>query len=88
MIPLKFNSLTRGVAEGAKTMDQEIIFLVEESPVGGYEARALCHSIFTEAETCQDLKKMVQGAVNCHFEPELKPRSVRLFVVKEEILAV
>jgi len=38
-------------------MDQEIIFLVEESPEGGYEARALGHSIFTEADTCEDLKR-------------------------------
>jgi len=68
--------------------DKEIIFLVEESPEGGYEARALGHSIFTEADTYEDLKKMVQDAVNCHFEPEQRPRVVRLHVVKEDILAV
>jgi hypothetical protein len=28
---------------------KEIIFLVEESPEGGYEARALGYSIFSEA---------------------------------------
>jgi hypothetical protein len=58
-------------------MDQGIIFLVEESPEGGYEARALGHSIFTEADTYEDLKKMVQDAVTCHFEPEQRPRVVR-----------
>ena len=58
-------------------MDKEIIFLVEESPEGGYEARALGHSIFTEADTYEDLKKMVQDAVNCHFEPGQMPRVVR-----------
>jgi hypothetical protein len=68
-------------------MDKEIIFLVEESPEGGYEARALGHSIFTEADTYEDLKHMVQDAVSCHFEPELRPRLVRLFLVKEDILA-
>ncbi len=31
-------------------MDTEIIFIVEDSNDGGVEARALGHSIFTEAE--------------------------------------
>jgi hypothetical protein len=65
-----FNEILR---RGLSTMDQEIIFLVEESPEGGYEARALGHSIFTEADTYDDLKKMVQDAVNCHFEPGQRP---------------
>jgi len=69
-------------------MDEEIIFLVHESDEGGYEAKALGHSIFTEADTCEDLKCMVQDAVSCHFDPEHKPRVVRLHLVKEEILAV
>ena len=58
-------------------MDKEIIFLVEESPEGGYEARALGHSIFTEADTYEDLKKMVQDAANCHFELGQMPCVVR-----------
>ena len=58
-------------------MDKEIIFLVEESPEGGYEGRALGYSIFTEADTYEDLKQMVQDAVNCHFEPELRSPVVR-----------
>jgi hypothetical protein len=37
--------------------DCEIIFIVEESPEGGYEARSLRHSIFTEADTYEELKK-------------------------------
>jgi len=30
-------------------MEKEIIFLVEEAPEGGYQARALGHAIFTRA---------------------------------------
>jgi hypothetical protein len=71
-----------------KVMDKEIIFLVEESPEGGYEARALGHSIFTEADTYEDLKKMVQDAVNCHYEAAQRPHVVRLHLVREEILPV
>ena len=49
----------------------EIIFLVEEAPEGGYTARALGFSIFTEADTWIELKEAVQEAVRCHFEEDL-----------------
>lgn len=67
--------------------ENEIIFAVEESPEGGYEARALGYSIFTEADTLDDLKKMVRDAVNCHFEPENKPSVIRLHLVKDEVIS-
>jgi hypothetical protein len=51
-------------------MEKEIIFLVEESPEGGYEARALGYSIFTQADSFEELKRMVQDAVACHFDAE------------------
>ncbi len=66
--------------------DAEIIFAVEESPEGGYEARALGYSIYTEAETLQELKAMIRGAVGCHFEAEAKPRVFRLHWVKDEVI--
>jgi hypothetical protein len=56
----------------------EIIFEVQESPEGGFEARALGHSIFTEAETLDELREMVRDAVRCHFDPEAAPRLIRL----------
>ena len=48
-------------------MAKEIIFLVEESAEGGYEARALGFSIYTEAETIEELTQAVRDAVQCHF---------------------
>jgi hypothetical protein len=45
----------------------EIIFSVQESPEGGYQARALGHSIFTEADTFDEPKAMIRDAVSCHF---------------------
>lgn len=56
----------------------EIIFLVEEAPEGSYTARALGHSIFTEADALDELKEAVQDAVRCHFEEDQQPRVVRL----------
>ncbi|MGH7351538.1 MAG: 2-oxoisovalerate dehydrogenase [Candidatus Methylomirabilales bacterium] len=58
--------------------ETEIIFSVEESPEGGYEARALGHSIFTQAETLEERKEMVRDAVCCHFDGGIRPRVVRL----------
>lgn len=54
-------------------MKSEIIFLVEEAPEGGYTARALGESIFTEADTWGELKEMIHDAVNVHFEDKEKP---------------
>ncbi|HAK59600.1 MAG TPA: 2-oxoisovalerate dehydrogenase [Nitrospiraceae bacterium] len=69
-------------------MEKEIIFVVEEAPEGGYQARALGYSIFTEAESFEELKKMVQDAVVCHFDEKDRPKVVRLHMVTEELLAV
>ncbi len=68
--------------------DKEIIFLVEEAPEGGYTARALGHSIFTEADSWEELKEAVLDAVRAHFEELAKPAVVRLHAVREEVLAV
>ncbi len=69
--------------------NNEIIFIVEESPEGGYEARSLNHSIFTEADTFEELKEMVHDAVSCDFTTTKdRPALIRLHLVKEELMAV
>lgn len=64
----------------------EIIFAVQESPEGGYEARALGHSIFSQAETLEELKSIVRDAVSCHFAENEKPSLIRLHLVKDEVI--
>ena len=54
----------------------EIVFLVEEDPDGGYTARALGESIFTQADDLDSLRDQVRDAVQCHF-PDLET-SVRV----------
>ena len=66
--------------------DTEIIFSVQESPEGGYEARALGFSIYTQADTLDELKAMVQDAVRCHFDPQSVPRLIRLHLVKDVVI--
>ena len=65
----------------------EIVFLVEDDPDGGYTARALGESIFTQAEDINSLKTMIRDAVNCHFEEEQKPKVIRLHIVRDEVIA-
>ena len=55
----------------------EIIFTVQESPEGGYEARALGFSIFTQAESLKKLKTAIRDAVSCHFDEHEKPQIIR-----------
>jgi len=45
----------------------EIIFLVEEAVEGGYNARAIGESIFTQADDLESLNDMVPDAVRCQF---------------------
>lgn len=64
----------------------EIIFLVEEADEGGFTARAVNESIFTEGDTLDDLHRNVREAVECHFEDGRAPKVIRLHIVREEIL--
>lgn len=66
----------------------EIIFVAEEAPEGGYTAAALGASIFTEADGLADLETQVRDAVLCHYEEAERPRIIRLHFVREEVIAV
>jgi len=59
---------------------------VQESPEGGYEARALGYPIYTQADTLDELKAMMQDALHCHFEPQDAPRLIRVRLVKDEVI--
>lgn len=66
----------------------ELIFLVEEAAEGGFNARALGESIFTQADTELELHAMIRDAVLCHFDEGKAPKILRLHFVREEVLAV
>jgi predicted RNase H-like HicB family nuclease len=66
----------------------EVFFLVEEALEGGYNARALGESIFTEGDTLDELKKNIRDAVQCHFDSGHLPKIIRLHLVREEIINV
>jgi len=65
----------------------EIIFVVQEAPEGGYTARALEASVFTEADDMESLHEQLRDAVRCHFEEDKRPKIIRLHFVREEVIA-
>ena len=65
----------------------ELIFEIRDAEEGGYSARALGHSIFTEGETWEELRANVLEATSLHFEAEaMQPRMVQLHYVKDELI--
>lgn len=63
----------------------EVLFIVEEAPEGGYTAKSVGMSIFTEADSIEALHEQVRDAVRCHFDGEI-PKVIRLHFVREEVL--
>jgi predicted RNase H-like HicB family nuclease len=67
----------------------ELVFMVEEDIEGGYTAQAVGASIFTEADTLEELRHKAREAVECHFDdPEQRPKIIRLHVTRDEVLTL
>jgi hypothetical protein len=65
----------------------EVIFLVEEADEGGFTARALGLSIFTEADSLAELHERLRDALRCHFDEGAAPRVIRLHSVRDEVVS-
>lgn len=61
----------------------ELVFAVARTETGGYRARALAESIFTEADTLPALREMVWDAARCHFDEGDVPETIRLLTESE-----
>jgi hypothetical protein len=67
----------------------EIVLQIEEDPEGGFTARAVGDSIFTEADTVEELRANIRDAVTCHFEnPDERPKMIRLHFTRDEVIAL
>lgn len=67
----------------------ELIFIVTEEPSGGYNARALGHAIFTQADSREELVANARDAVHCHFDlPEQMAKVIHFYYVHDEVVAV
>ena len=71
----------------ARIAMDEITFEVEETEEG-FVARAIGRAIFTQADSLEELRKMIIDAVRCHFDEEEMPRVIRLRIVRQEVLSL
>jgi hypothetical protein len=72
---------------GASEM-KEIVFEVAQEADGGYTAEAIGESIFTQANSWDELRANVKEAVQAFYFDSVPPASIRLRLVRDEVLAV
>lgn len=66
----------------------ELVFKVIQEGDGGYVAQCLTESIVTQGDTWDELKEMVKDAVEAYYFDTPKPRSIRLHLVRDEVLSM
>ena len=64
----------------------ELVFEVTQEADGGFVAEALGESIFTEADTWEQLRANVREAVAAYYFDRSPPQTVRLHLVRDEVL--
>ena len=67
---------------------KELVFEVAQEADGGYTAEALGESIFTQADTWDELRVNAREAVQAYYFDSTAPASIRLRLVRDEVLAV
>jgi predicted RNase H-like HicB family nuclease len=76
------------MSESKLPRTDELVFKVVQEPDGGYVAQCLTESIVTQGDTWDELKEMVKDAVEGYFFDAPKPRSIRLTLVRDEVLSI
>ena len=79
---------THVVHVGEEIEVEELVFLIEVAPEGGFIGRALGQPIFTEADDRESLKRSILDAVACHYEPGQGPKLLRLHFVEDKVVPV
>ena len=66
----------------------EIVFEVTQDADGGFSAECLTESIFTQGDTWDQLRANVKEAVDAFYFDRPKPASLRLHLIRDEMLAL
>ena len=66
----------------------EIVFEVTQDADGGFSAECLTESIFTQGDTWDELRANVKEAVEAFYFDGPKPASLRLHLIRDEMLAL
>ena len=64
----------------------EIVFTVTQENDGGYVGECPSHNIFTQGNSWRELRANVREAVSAYFFDQAKPATVRLHLVRDELL--
>jgi predicted RNase H-like HicB family nuclease len=67
---------------------QELVFEITQEADGGFTAEALGESIFTQGDTWSELRTNVQEAVEAFYFDRPRPMSLRMHLVRDEVLAI
>lgn len=65
----------------------ELVFEVTQEADGGFVAECLSESIFTQADSWEELRRNVREAVEAYFHDDPHARAIRLHLVRDEVLA-
>ncbi len=65
----------------------EIIFEVLQEEDGGYTAECLTEAIFTQADTWGELRQNVRDAVAGYFFDDPGTKTIRLHLVRDELVS-
>ena len=66
----------------------EIVLEVTQEADGGFCAECLTEAIFSQGDTWGELRTNVKEAVEAYYFDRPKPQSVRLHLVRDEMLAL
>lgn len=65
----------------------ELVFIVEQEADGGFVAEALGEGIVTQGDNWAELRQNVRDAVDAYFFDRAAPASIRLHLVRDEVVA-
>jgi predicted RNase H-like HicB family nuclease len=65
----------------------ELVFSVTQEADGGFVAECLSHDIFTQGDNWAEMRANVSEAVSAYFFDQPKPASIRLHLVRDEVMA-
>ncbi len=66
----------------------EVVFSITQEADGGFAGECLSHDIFTQGDSWEALRANVKEAVDAYFFDQPRPASIRLHLVRDEVLAV
>jgi predicted RNase H-like HicB family nuclease len=66
----------------------ELIFEVTQEADGGFVAECMTENIFTQGDTWEELRDNAREAVQAFYFDRPQPDTVRLHLVRDEVVAV